>query len=336
MEQIPTDSNRKSSHRTKSHYDYQMQPQSTKQGFRKCSSQFSNLLSPFRPIIGGHCISEAGGSTWIPTFLLLLWRLTCTCASILALVLFSATGDIQYQFIGSWTFLATSLAWMLATFSSLRYMLFPETAALSHGKHSYSLLANLTVPIYQIFLTSGLIIDLLYWTVLREREMKVNLSEIVVYILSTALLFVDSLISFRMNFRFWYMVASILFAVVWIGFSWTWRKITGTQPYTVGDTIGNDIRRTVLIQLSLAFGHLISGAFVLLVNRINRIPLVSHKIDKICYNDAQLTDLDEGDFLEYDREEDDFREMTSEPPLKNFKSYTHPLPLYDPEGRSDP
>lgn len=331
MERILNDSNRKSSHRSKSLYNHPMQPHSNKPNTKTCRSRFYNFLSPFRPIIGGHSISEAGGSIWIPTFLLLLWRLICTCASIFALVLFSATGDIQYQLIGSWTFVATCLAWMLATFSSLRYLLFPQTATLSHGKHSYSLLANLTVPIYQIFLTSGLIIDLLYWTVLRERGMKVSVPEIVLYILSTTLLFIDLLISLRMNFRFWYIIGSILFAVIWIGFSWVWEKIKGIQPYTIGDIIENKIGRTVLIQLSLAFGHLISGAFVLLVNRINRISAVSHKIEKICYDDAQFTDLDEGDFLEYDREEDDFREITPERPYKKVTSYANSLPLYDPE-----
>lgn len=131
------------------------------------SSLLSILLGDVRPLRGLHTVEEVGGSIWLRTEILLLYRLSATSALVFGVVLFSATGGMPPATFGAWAFYLTMIAMVLATVVSLRYLVAPERAVTTDCRDTSCVLADLAVPFMQTAVTLEIIVTAPYWAVVR-------------------------------------------------------------------------------------------------------------------------------------------------------------------------
>eukprot|EP00737_Agarophyton_chilense_P001980 gb/GEZJ01002239.1/.p1 GENE.gb/GEZJ01002239.1/~~gb/GEZJ01002239.1/.p1 ORF type:complete len:170 (-),score=2.61 gb/GEZJ01002239.1/:378-887(-) len=151
--------------------------ESTKSAFQSTSRSFQSqdsarkhqletrVLAPDNPFptFKSHTLSEAGGSVWVSSRVILLWRLCCTCLFVFTLGLLAPSGQFNYGWFITWIYLGVTSTMILATISSLLYRLYPEqSSSIMSGRWSFPLLANSTVCTYQLFLSLSTGADLAF------------------------------------------------------------------------------------------------------------------------------------------------------------------------------
>lgn len=236
------------------------------------------LLGPLRPVRGAHTVAEAGGSVWLPTPALLLFRLFSTCGLVFSFVLFSATGAFAPHTLGAWVFALAMLAMAAATISSLCYLIAPERSAIVSARGPYGLLSDVVVPLLQTALAAAVTLSIVYWPLLRGGSTNTSVAEVLQYAVAALVLALDVGVAFRMSFRLAYVVVAPLVFVVWLVFAWARFAAVKTWPYPGLDFRRMSVARTVMFHLAAVLGTSAIGLLVLIFNRLNRLPSVSARI----------------------------------------------------------
>lgn len=180
------------------------------------------LAPPRRPLLGGHCIAESGGSACAPKPALLLLRACALAGAVLAAVLAlpaGALGLTRLHTVPFFLFLASTVA---AAASSLRYVV-ARTPDASMPKYvegaGYVWLANLAVPLHQAAFSAALFAAPLSWTLLRRivsEDGKITTStaytDIAVTTLPLAVMLFDFISTMRHRYKLFYALFTPIYA----------------------------------------------------------------------------------------------------------------------------
>lgn len=229
---------------------------------RSCAS----FWGPFRPLVGGHTIAEAGGSSYAPTWLLFLTRSASAAFMLGTLVYYSITGDYSWRFYSVWCHLGVGLAFLLSALLSLLLLARKRTLFVSRP----SFRASLTVIVSQVFASAALFLDVVFWALLFEGT--ADFATIVMHAINLALFAVEILLALRMQYKLLYISFFVVFTCAYLGFSWIYFAIRDEFIYDILDVREQSAGVTVATYIGLFLWGIVAGIIVLLVSRLNRLP----------------------------------------------------------------
>lgn len=293
-----------------------------------CQSSFLLFLGPFRPVYGNHSLLEAGGSAFLPQTVLLFYRLFCTCGFVFTLVLFTATGDFHFTRYGEWLYLGSALAMCLALFSSLCLLLCSELPQ-AEGRltsRSHYILANITVPTFQIFLTLTLVADVLYWSLVREPLAAIP--KLLLYAISAVVMLIDSALACMMKYRVWYVLFGVLVPSVWLVFGWIRFAVLRSWMYERVHPSGGTMAGAVLLHVLLLMAPLLVGLGLVCVNRVQTRSLIARSRTHATEKDGDSKSHSDGSIL--GSKDGFYVDLASVPGnASSFISLSAPLPMFE-------
>lgn len=297
------------------------------------SSLLNRLLGEFRPWRGLHTVAEAGGSVWLCTEALLLYRLFSTCALVFAFVLFSAAGGMPPATLGAWAFYVATAAMGLATFSSLRYLVAPERAAATECRGASGVLADLVVPLVQAALSAEITVAALYWPVIRLDNGPPRPEALAQHVVAPLLLLADAALAFRMAFRLSYVLLAPVLGGAWLALAWIRYAEAKNWPYAALQFSTESARRTVAMHIGVILAGSVVGLLVLVSNRLNRLSAVTTRIRRRVANEeiASMSSKDAEAVSEGGLER-----IVVSGDVGNVRSFAAPLPVYVPAERWGP
>lgn len=239
------------------------------------SSLLHTLIGDIRPLRALHTVEEVATSLWFRVEILLVYRSLSTSVLVFGITLFSATGTMPPATFGAWAFYVTTVAMLLSTIFSLRYLIAPHRAAATECRGLSGTLADLAVPFVQAAVTVQAILTPLYWAVIRLDKGPPRVEEITQHIIPLKLLLIDLGLSCRMKFRLGYMLLSTLFGVAWLAFCWVHYAATKNWPYAAMYYRSEGLGRTVAIHVGLILGSTVVGVLVLIVTRLTQFKAAS-------------------------------------------------------------
>lgn len=225
----------------------------------------TNFWGPFRPILGGHSIEEAGTSAFLPTSLVLMWRIVFAVTMTSTFVYYMITDVYNLKFYSSWSHLAISVSFFLTSGASL--------AALVSGKNtdkrSPSALASFVVIFFQTFATCALFLVVVYWALIYNDPRPV-FHQIAQHALNIIFALADMLLCMRMKFKVVYVLFFVCYTFAYIAFAWIRYVALKDWTYAFLDYTKQSVGQTVGYYVGLFAWGLISGALMILVSRLSR------------------------------------------------------------------
>lgn len=221
------------------------------------SSPTKNNSRPARarrrvPCFGGHSVEEAGASLWLPTTVLLLFRLAVAAMLIGHTVFFSLTGAFSFRLYATWAYVGLSVAFLGAVTCSLLDLLrdgdeeeAPVPDVEEGGRPADQLLrleprdsgfayfvAQVTVPLYQVFVTATLFGAIVFWAaILPEQSANVDYPLLALNAVAPGVAAIDLLLSLSMHFRLVYIPLVVLFNAAYAAALFAFYKMEDIYVY---------------------------------------------------------------------------------------------------------
>lgn len=232
---------------------------------------------PFHPILGGHTIEEISTSLYLPTPIVLIYRLTFTIFLITNILYFTITGKYQLINFTVWGLIGLSLSFSLLSACTLTYLLTP--ASKKYEQHyTPSKIAFLSIITFQIFASSTLFIDVFYWLLLYNPQVnKLDLSNITAHATNFAFVLLEMILSCNMNLKVVYVFFLPCFLIVYLAFMWIRYAVTKDFPYNVFELEGKSVGEIVLYYVGTLVWSFVASFMILLLSKFNRLPCLAFR-----------------------------------------------------------
>lgn len=237
--------------------------------FLRRASCCGSFWGPFRPRFGGHTLAEAGSSAILPTFVLLVTRLSSAVFMLATFIYFTVRGTYGMEFFSSWSHLGLSLSLALSTALSLSYMMTARTSG--SGEIKFSRLAFFGVLMFQIFSSAALFLDPVYWILVFEGGTP-KFHQLAQHAVNLGLVVLDIVLSMHMDFRLMYVWIFVGYAVIYLGFAWVYFAITDEFTYTFLDHRNKAAGLVVAYYLGVVAWGVVAALIILVLSRISRLP----------------------------------------------------------------
>lgn len=227
---------------------------------------------PFRPLIGGHTLSEAATSSIFPQIIVLLYRMTFTIFLGATFVYYYLRGHLDMIFFTNWSHLGLSITFAFLTALSLLYLCVQrDTRSLSRS----SILASIGIMSLQIFGSTALFLDVVYWGLLYDaNEDQLDLRNLTGHAFNLVCVLLELMLSLRVNFKVFYILFALLYVVAYLAFMWIRYAVVGEFVYGIYDFRGKTAARVAIYYSGSLAWALVSGFALLLLSRLNRLPCV--------------------------------------------------------------
>lgn len=232
-------------------------PSSASEDDRSADSSPKKKSKPARakrrvPCFGGHSVEEAGSSLWLPVTVLLLFRLAVAAMLIGHAVFYLLTGAFSFRLYATWAYLGLSVTFLAAVTCSLLDLLrdedeedVPVSDEEEGGRPADVLLgqeprdtgfayfvAQVTVPLYQIFVTVTLFGAIVFWAaILPEQSADVDYPLLALNTIAPGVVVVDLLLSLSMHFRLAYIPLVVLFNAAYAAALFAFYKLEDIYVY---------------------------------------------------------------------------------------------------------
>lgn len=248
---------------------------------RSCCGTF---WGPFRPLLGGHCLSEAATSAIVPTIVVVLYRSTASIfllSSFLYYLLNEGYSMTQYS---SWCHIGLGLAFALTSAVSLIFLLVPpkpntrstEDGATSDVKTS-SMLAFVAIMLYQVFATSALFLGVVYWVLIFDaKKDSLSFRNTAQHAFNLGFVLLDLFLSLRMQFKLSYMPAFLLYTIAYLVFMWIRFAVTNSFTYQFLDYRGDKSPGLVVgYYLGILVWAIVASVLMISLSRFSRLSCIS-------------------------------------------------------------
>lgn len=226
---------------------------------------------PLRPLFGGHSVAEAGGSAFVPTWLLMITRFASATFMFVTLVYYLVDRRYFWRFYSLWCHFGLSISFFTSAFASLRLLLTAKRADV----HRASTFSGLVVFLFQIFASAALFLDVVYWSVLFKGGP--HFDRIAQHAVNIILVLVDMCLALKMNFKLFYTFMFVVYTVIFVVFAWIFFAVQDEWVYSFLDYEERGPGLTVAIYLGLILWGVVAGVLVFLLSRLNRLACVKNR-----------------------------------------------------------
>lgn len=222
-------------------------------------SNCAAFWGPFRPFFGHHTSEEASTSAFFPTLIVAFWRLTFSLLLLATVLAYLITGTYQLQFYSAWSHIGLGLAF-----------LFTATSSFLHVFQKTSPLPSFAVPIFQLFASAGLFLDVVFWSILFDYNDKVTFATLIQHVLNLGFVILDLILSCRMQFRLIYTLLCPAFTLVFLAFAWVRYAITDDWVYNFLDYERKGVGIVILYYLGMLLWAAVASLLLFLLSRLSR------------------------------------------------------------------
>ncbi len=201
-----------------------------------------------------------GSSTWLPTNVLLAYRLIAFFTTIIVFTVYTWKERFVLYVLTVWTLYLSGITYGIGVIgcgSSLPW------------------LAKLGTACYHVFFTFSVIVTPVYWVLEFPNTMSrpgvVTFAKLYPHGMTMILFLIDLLLGGQMEFRFFDVIWSILYGVIYIAFLFIRFGITGDIPYDFVDFREVGVGRAVLNFILIIVGGVIISAIMVVVSRVTRL-----------------------------------------------------------------
>lgn len=242
---------------------------------RSCCCSF---FGPFRPVVGGHTIAECGLSSYLPIWLIFVYRLSAALFVWSTLIYYSVTGIYDYKFFTVLSYLLLGFTFVLTYAATLVCALLHKSRSPTKAQYPQwaNILANFAVPLLQIFATAALFLTVVFWALLYKKGEAVVFSSIAPHAVNALLVFVDIALAANMEFRLVYSAFFLLYLIAYLAFSWINFAVTGEWVYAFLDYRENTAGLMVAYYFGILFWGVLSGLIVFTFSRVCRLSRHKH------------------------------------------------------------
>lgn len=181
---------------------------------------------------GRHSLAEAATSRYLPTLLILAWRLLALAALISALCYISvesapARTGLALLILYSWN-IPTVLAYLLIFLCTILYVSLPETYS-----DKFKLLATTSIALLQMTAAGAVGLNVFILVSIGTLDLESELPLFLAFVaVNVAVVVLDFLLTFRMQLRLGY--ALVAFAIAVVVFFLIWREVIPVSLWLSG------------------------------------------------------------------------------------------------------
>lgn len=250
---------------------------------RQEQSCCNSFWGPFRPFFGGHPLSEAATSSYLPTPIVLIYRATFTVFLMSTLLYYLIIGTYSIVYFTIWSHVGLSISFALLTAISLTYILTPPSSLQYQQTTSTSTrhkLSFISILLFQVFASAALFLDVVYWSLLYDANdgEPLELSELTSHAINLIFVLLEIILSMRMNFKLFYILMLVVYVAIYLGFMWIRYAITNDFSYDIYDPRGKHISAVVLYYVGSFLWTIIAGFIMFVVSRLNRLPCLPNRV----------------------------------------------------------
>lgn len=225
----------------------------------------ASFWGPFRPVFGGHTLEQVATSYAVPALIVSMWRLAF--ATFLGVTLVSYLVDHTYamHFYSAWCHLGLALAFAATGLCSAVFVIDRRTRA-----PRMSVAASCATAFFQVFATSALFLDVVYWAILFDYRARPTFAQLAQHAFNLAFVAVDLLLTLRVDFRVPYAAFFVAYTLAYLGFAWIRFAVTEDWVYDFLDYRTKKAGIVVAYYFGILAWALLAAAVLLLISRIGR------------------------------------------------------------------
>lgn len=265
----------------------------------------------------GHTVAEAGHSAWFDTRALLIFRLFVSAFLVSHIVFFSLTKDISFRLYASWSFAGFTVAFVLVVMCSLIEVLrmgdddeegseprdeeegAVRAASIPTSDHARDtgliyVLAQVAVPMYQLFVTAVLFSTIVYWAAIHSSQgNSISYSLLAVNVVAPAVALLDMFLSMSMRFRFVYVPLFVLYNGAYAGALYAFFRLEDLYVYQFIDPSIQEQGAFIGKVSALAVASVMAALVLCGISIARDLSFVRRRREKI--HSGKSTDLDESE-----------------------------------------
>lgn len=256
----------------KAHGEYNNNGDDDDVGDIGCCGRF---WGPFRPLVGGHTLGEAATSSILPHFIVVLYRTLFTIFLGSTFVYYFLRGQLDMKFFTNWSHLGLSITFAFLTALSLLYLCMQRDTHSSSPQSS--MLGTVGVILLQVFGSTALFLDVVYWGLLYDSEKdQLDLRNLTGHAFNLVCVLLEMMLSLRVNFKLFYILFVLLYVVSFLAFMWIRYAVGVPKEFVYGiyDYRDKPPTRVAVYYTGSVAWALVSGFVILLLSRLNRLPCV--------------------------------------------------------------
>ena len=212
-------------------------------------------------------MDEVATSAILPTLLVALWRLAFGGVLLGFYLYFIINGPYSMIFFSSWSHLVIAVSFLVLSLISFLYAFgaLPRAPAI----------ATTAVILHQIACGAALFLDVVYWALIWKGP-QVKLHQVAQHAFNVVFIFVDFVLSLRINFKVFYIIFNIAYLASYLIFAWIRYAVADNWPYTFLDFNRNSVGTTVGYYIGLFAWCVVSSLVLIIFSRINRFACVKN------------------------------------------------------------
>lgn len=247
-----------------------------------CCAGCTRFWGPFRPLLGGHSFAEAATSTYLPTAVLSLLRTAFAITLLTTVIYYLLTGDYSIVYFSIWCHIGLGVAFALIGANSIIYLITPPT---NTYRDEPSVFASFAIIIFQVFATSALFLDVVFWALLFRGE--VTFPALIQHALNFVFVIIEMLTSLSMQFKLVYSALFIFYTIIYLGFAWIRYAVIAEFPYGFLDYREQTNGTTVLYYVVLLAWGALASIILILISRLSRLPYLPPVLHRILYSGSR-------------------------------------------------
>lgn len=271
---------------------------------RSCCGTF---WGPFRPLFGGHQLSEAATSAFLPTPVVVLYRASAAIFLLSSFLYYVLNDGYKMTQFSSWCHVGLGISFALTTSVSLIFMLAPprSNASLEDGhvaaRKRSSSLAFCAIVVYQVFATAALFLDVVYWALIyNPKDTQVTFRNLSQHGYNLGFVILDICLSMRMQFKMSYMLAFLLYTISYLVYMWVRFSVVRDFTYSFLDYRGKSPGNVVGYYLGLLAWAMLASVLMIVFSRLSRLPCLPPLKTGMGLDSEQSDDVDADSSLDDD------------------------------------
>eukprot|EP00177_Eucheuma_denticulatum_P001157 GFKZ01002085.1.p1 GENE.GFKZ01002085.1~~GFKZ01002085.1.p1 ORF type:complete len:567 (-),score=85.01 GFKZ01002085.1:341-1936(-) len=255
-----------------------------------------------RRIFVAHSIAEAGRSAWLPPVPILLFRLAVSAMLVSHVVFFSLAGDFSFRRYATWNYVGLTVAFISVLTCSLVELLRSDDDSQSDSvdeetgsvptpvddgtevadKGLARAFAQVTVPLYQTFVTASLFGAVVFWAVVYSSE-NPNMTYPLLSLNAVApfVALLDVLVSFSMRFRLVYIPLFVLYNSAYAAALYVFFRVSDLYVYIALDPSEQTRMSFILKLVGLGVGTVVAGLILCGLTALSGTSFVKRRAEKV-------------------------------------------------------